>query len=181
MPSQPYPAHLVTHWQAPDGTPVTIRPIRPEDAAIEHEFVKGLSSEARYLRFMSAIRELTPAMLVHFTQLDYERDMALIAVIQEGGREIQIGVARYMIDTDNESCEFAIVVGDRFQGRGLGQHLMLLLIEIARARPFKSMTGYILSTNKRMLSLAQTLGFVVEPHEENPSVTRVRLTLQPKV
>ena len=169
-----YPSHLVSEWQAPDGTRVTIRPIRAEDADIEVEFVRGLSADAKYLRFMSALRELTPAMLAQFTRIDYNREMALIAVIRENDRDVQVGVARYVADADAASCEFAIVVADRFQGRGLGQHLMLRLIDIAHERGYTVMTGFILSRNVRMLALAETLGFTTEHQTDDPAVTRVR-------
>src|SRR5687768_3301375 len=83
----PYPAHLESEWRAPDAAPVIIRPIRPEDAGIESEFVHSLSPQAKYLRFMAAVKDLTPGMLARFTQIDYDREMALIALIHEEGRE----------------------------------------------------------------------------------------------
>jgi acetyltransferase len=172
-----YPADLVTHWQAPDGTPVTIRPVRAEDAEIGRAFVHGLSDEARYLRFMSALKELTPAMVKRFTEIDYEREMALVAVMTEGGREVQIAVARYVMNADERSCEFAIVVADRFHGKGLGQYLMLQLITLARARHLTHMTGYILARNARMLALAETLGFAIDVSNVELGVTQVRLEL----
>ena len=87
----PYPSHLVTNWQLPDGTEITIRPIRPEDAEMEQEFVRDLSDEAKYFRFMNTLQELTQTMLVRFTQIDYDREMALIAVTEESGKEVEIG------------------------------------------------------------------------------------------
>ena len=173
----PYPVNLVSEWRAPSGTPVTIRPIRPEDATIEREFVHSLSPEARYLRFMGALKDLTPAMLARFTQVDYDREMALIAVIHEDGRERQIGVARYIINPDGESCEFAVVVAEAWQGRGLGRHLMPQLIAIARARGLKTMMGQVLAANTQMLGLATALGFVVNETPPDLSVKEVRLAL----
>src|SRR3970040_2411692 len=93
---QPYPSHLVQRLTLGDGTAVTIRPIRPEDEQIEQEFVRNLSDESRYFRFRDAVRELSPRMLAHFTRVDYDRHLALIAVTRQGGQEIQIGVARYV-------------------------------------------------------------------------------------
>ena len=123
-----YPRHLVSQWVAPDGTVVAIRPIRPDDADIERAFVAALSPEARYLRFMTTVKELTPAMLARLTQIDYDREMALIAVVCTGISEVQVGVARYVTDEGGLSCEFAVVVAEQWQGCGLGRHLMLLLI-----------------------------------------------------
>lgn len=177
MAIHPYPAHLVSEWTAPDGSKVAIRPIRPEDADIEREFVRALSPESRYLRFMSPVRELTPAMLARFTQIDYDREMALIATADEQGVERQIAVARYAIDPDGESCEFAIVVSERWQGRGLGRHLMLQLIAIARSRGLKSMTGQVLASNTGMLELARELGFTVAHTPEDPGTKEVEFLL----
>jgi acetyltransferase len=157
----PYPANLVSEWRAGDDTPVVIRPIRPEDAAIEREFVDSLSPEAKYMRFMGAVKDLSPAMLARFTQVDYDREMALIAVIHHAGCERQVGVGRYIINPDGESCEFAIAIAETWQGRGLGRHLMLQLIAVARARGLKTMVGQALAANTQMLLLATALGFLI--------------------
>jgi acetyltransferase len=173
----PYPANLVSEWRAGDGTSVAIRPIRPEDATIEREFVESLSPEAKYMRFMGAVKELSPAMLARFTQVDYDREMALIAVIHEAGRERQIGVGRYIINPDGESCEFAIAITATWQGHGLGRHLMLQLIAIARERGLKKMVGQALATNTHMLALAADLGFVTDEAGDDASVKEVQLGL----
>ena len=178
MAIHPYPVSLIAQWTTEKGTPVTIRPIRPEDAENEREFVDSLSPEAKYLRFMSTLKQLTPAMLARFTQVDYDREMALVAVVDRDGREMQIAVARYVINPDWESCEFAIVVSQHWQGHGLGRHLMLRLIDIAKARGLKTMIGQILAANQRMLGLAKALGFVVEDNPEDRSVRHVRLALK---
>jgi acetyltransferase len=177
MAIHPYPVNLMSAWKTERGASVTIRPIRPEDADNEREFVDSLSPEAKYLRFMSTLKHLTPAMVARFTQVDYDREMALVALVQQGGREVQIAVARYVINPDWFSCEFAIVVSQHWQGHGLGRHLMLRLIEIAHARGLKIMTGQILTANGRMLGLAKALGFAIEDDSEDRSVKRVRLAL----
>ncbi|MEQ1767728.1 MAG: acetate--CoA ligase family protein, partial [Methylotenera sp.] len=117
----PYPTHLVSNWQLADGTDVVIRPIRPEDVWLVQDFVKNLSEEARYFRFMKSVEQLSETLLVRFTQIDYSREMALIAVKDEQGQEIELGVTRYAINPDGESCEFALVVADSMRGTGLGQ------------------------------------------------------------
>ncbi len=179
MAIHPYPTKFVRTWQLPDGQIVTLRPIRPEDAAIEQEFVKGLSDESRYFRFMNTLRELTPMMLVRFTQIDYEREMAFIAVIEEGGREVEIGVARYITNPDGDTCEFALVVTDAWQRHGLGRRLMELLIEVARARGLDAMVGHVLANNKSMLELCTDLGFVISESPDEPTQRRATLTLTP--
>lgn len=178
MAINPYPVNLVSEWETERGARVTIRPIRPDDAENEIEFVKSLSPEARYLRFMSTLKQLTPAMVARFTHIDYDREMALVALVQQGGREVQIAVARYVVGPDGESCEFAIVVSQDWQGHGLGRHLLLRLIEIAQARGLKIMTGQILAANVRMLGLAKALGFTVEDVAEDRSIKYVRRDLR---
>jgi acetyltransferase len=177
MAIHPYPAHLVSAWQPHEGPRVTLRPIRPEDAEMEQAFVKSLSAETRYFRFMDTLRELTPQMLVRFTQIDYDREMAFVAVVAEGGRETEVGVARYVANPDGASCEFALVVADGWQRKGLGRRMMEQLVDVARARGLKSMVGHVLAENRGMLSLCQKLGFVVADSDEGPMVKRVTLSL----
>jgi acetyltransferase len=177
MAIHPYPTHLVTHWQLPDGTDVTIRPMRPEDAAIEQEFVRRLSEETKYFRFMHAVQELSEDMLVRFTQLDYDRELALIAVTEEKGREVEIGVCRYAINPDGESCEFALVVSDQWQHKAIGHRLMGSLIDAARSKGLKTMEGEVMASNHEMLKLVATLGFTVATSQEDASIKKITKVL----
>ncbi len=169
----PYPAHLVTEWQLPDGTEITIRPIRPEDAEIEQEFVRNLSDEAKYFRFMNTMQELSQTMVVRFTQIDYDREMALIAITEKDGRDEEVGVCRYATNPDGESCEFALVVSDQWQHKAIGHKLMAALMDAARDKGLKTMEGEVLGTNHDMLRLVTTLGFTIVTSEEDPAVKRV--------
>ncbi len=178
MAIHPYPAELVTSWQSKAGEAVTLRPIRPEDAAIEQTFVRNLSAESRRFRFMDTLRELTPRMLARFTQIDYDREMALIATVVRDASEVEIGVCRYITNPDGSSCEFAIVVADDQQGRGLGRRMMTQLIEVALTRGLQTMIGYVLGSNRSMLSLCQSLGFVITENAEDPMLKRVTLALK---
>ncbi|MDJ0496421.1 MAG: bifunctional acetate--CoA ligase family protein/GNAT family N-acetyltransferase [Acidimicrobiia bacterium] len=173
MAIHPYPSDLETSFQLPDGRDVAIRPIRPEDAEIEQEFIRNLSDEAKYFRFMHAIHELTPEMLVRFTQIDYDREMALIAVTEEDGSEVQHGVVRYVTNPDQNSAEFALVISDEFQGHGIGQRMMKRLMEIARARGLDLMEGEVLTANHRMLDLVRSMDFQVQRNPSNPGVDYV--------
>jgi acetyltransferase len=173
MAIHPYPTHLVSHQQLPDGTDLVIRPIRPEDAEIEQTFVRKLSERAKYFRFMQSINELTPQMLARFTQIDYDREMALIAVVEVGGRETEIGVARYISNPDGKSCEFAIVVADDWQQQGIAHRLMQKLIETARSHALQLMEGEVLSSNQEMLSLAAELGFSIASSEVERNIKHV--------
>ena len=173
----PYPGHLVTNWQLPNGTDMVIRPIRPEDAGIEQAFIRKLSKQAKYFRFMQSITELGPQMLARFTQIDYNREMALIAVVDVGGEETEIGVARYITNPDGKSCEFAIVIADDWQRQGIAHRLMQQLIEIARSHALQIMEGDVLANNREMLNLVAKLGFSINPGEEDTTIEHVVLRL----
>jgi acetyltransferase len=173
----PYPSHLVKKLQLNDGTDIVIRPIRPEDAEIEAKFVRELSSETKYFRFMNTLQELSQEMLVRFTQIDYHDDMALVAVRPNGASEEQIGVARYTTNLDRKSCEFALVVSDQWQGRGIAHHLMRDLMEIARDRGLDRMEGQVLSNNARMLELVESLGFEIRNDPADHAVKQVDVRL----
>ena len=169
----PYPTHLVSHWQLADGTDITIRPIRPEDALLVKQFVHDLSEESRYFRFMNSVQELTEDMLVRFTQIDYSREMALIAVVEAEGHEIELGVARFAINPDGETCEFALVVADNITGKGLGQKLMMSLMDAARSKGLKIMEGEVLSHNHNMLKLMTRLGFSIKTSLDDAGIMKV--------
>ena len=173
----PYPAHLVKKVQLNDGTDIVIRPIRPEDAEIEAKFVRELSKESKYFRFMSSLRELSQEMLVRFTQIDYHNEMALIAVTQKGTAEEQIGVARYVTNLDKTSCEFALAVSDDWQNRGIAHKLMRNLMEVARDRDLEKMEGKVLSNNFKMLELMTSLNFQIHNDPEDAAVKLVEVKL----
>jgi len=173
----PYPTHLVNRWQLADGTDITIRPIRPEDAGLVQAFVRNLSEQSRFFRFMNSVQELSQSMLVRFTQIDYSREMALIAVTEDHGIEVELGVARYACNPDGESCEFALVIADSMHGKGLGQKLMNALMDAARTKGMKVMEGEVLRNNKDMLHLMERLGFEVNTSVDDDSIKAVRKEL----
>ena len=199
MAIHPYPSGLEREHVLRDGTPLTIRPIRPEDARLEERFVAGLSERSRYLRFMYVLKQLTPEMLSRFTQIDYDREMALIAVVGEPGASAaaearspageaaaaeeahdgveQVGVARYIVDADGRECEFAVVVADRWQGRGVATRLLRDLIAAARERRLERMNGVVLRENANMLALARELGFEQRVHPDDAKLALISLEL----
>ncbi len=175
MAIHPYPTELESSWQLADGTNITIRPIRPEDATIEQVFVKKLSAESKYLRFMHGLDQLSPMMLARLTQIDYNREMALIAVINEGTKNARIiGVVRYVTNPDRHSCEFALTVGDDYQRKGIGRHLMKRIMVVARDRSMEVIEGEVLSINVKMLRLLEQLNFRVVHQAEDLEVVHVR-------
>lgn len=178
-----YPVELLQALALGDGSRVVVRPIRPEDRQIEREFVQALSNESKYFRFMSALRELSESMLDRLTQIDYDREMALIAVVCENGRETEIGVARYIVNADAISCEFAVAVADAWQHRGVGSILIRSLVEAARRRGLQVMEGIVVAGNYKMLGLMNALGFSIHTEAGDASVRRVskRLDASPGV
>lgn len=169
-------------WHLVDGTPVTIRPIEPGDLAMERRFIYGLSAQTRYQRLLSA-RKLLPGELERLVHIDPAREMALVAVATIDGRDTELGVARYVRDESGDGSDFAIVIGDRWQGQGLGEELLRCLIEQATAAGVGAMGGITLSTNAGMLSLAQKLGFSLKRDRGDASVTNLHrvLTMNPPV
>ncbi|MBI3775797.1 MAG: GNAT family N-acetyltransferase, partial [Gammaproteobacteria bacterium] len=170
MAIHPYPSHLANRQQLADGTDLLIRPIRPEDSGIEQEFVRTLSPQSKYFRFMRALHELTPEMLVRFTQIDYDQEMALIAVVTKQDQDLEVGVARYATQPDGKSCEFAIVVADEWRHRGIGFQLMSQLMAIARSRDLVIMESEVLAENSGMLALAKKLGFSSKTSADAPNI-----------
>lgn len=157
MAIHPYPAELEGELQLMDGSTVPSRPIRPEDAALESGFFERLSEHSRYMRFRSHMPHLTPKLLERFTQLDYDRELALVAL--EPGAEEFIAVGRYAPNADGRSAEFALTVADPWQGRGVGHALLERLCECAREAWYEALYGYIFDSNRDMLELAERLGF----------------------
>ncbi len=177
MAIHPYPTHLYSRQQLPEGINLVIRPIRPEDAEIERDFVRQLSPQSKYLRFMYNFTELPPHMLARFTQIDYDREMALIAVVEQRQTETEIGVARYIINADRVSCEFAVVVADEWRRRGIAGRLMDKLIECARGRGLEVMEGFVLRDNKEMISFCKSMDFSIEPDPDDLHLVRVKKDL----
>lgn len=160
-----------------DGRQVWIRPIRPDDADIEAEFVRHLSSESRYERFMVSMKELSPAKLKYLTDVDYEHHMALVAIEKRMDGDVEVGVARYIVAPGTTRCEFAIAVDDAWQGSGLAGSLMAALIADARKKGLTEMEGFVLSANHKMLKFAQQLGFRLEHDPDDWQTVHVMLKL----
>jgi len=163
-------------WLA-DGTPVRIRPIRRGDLELERRFVCGLSSRTRYLRLLSG-RQLLPGELERWTDIDPTREIALIAVVTDGDGEQEIAVARCAFDErDPLRWDFAVVVGDAWQGQGLGEPLLRRLIECAGEAGIAVLSCITLWENHRMLSLARRLGFSIRREAGDATLMRIEKRL----
>jgi len=161
---------------ANDGTVITIRPISAADLPLEQEFVDGLSASTSYQRLMSARR---PSLdeLRRFTDIDYERELALIATTSVRGSERQVGVARYVKESSPGDAELAIVLSDDWQGRGLGTRLLKSLLIAAKSRGVRRLVGTTLSVNSGMLALGRKLGFKLAAEPRSAIVTNLTLDL----
>ena len=183
-----FPEDLTESWQVIHGYSISIRPLRRSDLDIESAFVEGLSRETRHNRLLGGAINISREYIEQLTTIDYRTDMALAAVVMTQSSEVLIGVARYVMDTapgdsvasDSPApCEFAIVVADAWQGRGIGKNLMLKLIGVARARGIPQMYGEILAMNHGMLEMVRKLGFHTARHPEDATVIRATLELGP--
>lgn len=160
-----------------DGSSVLVRPIRKEDEALERAFIRDLSPESRWFRFMGTIGEPSDAMIRKFVNPDDTRDCALIALAPVNDVAHQVGVARYSLLPDGGTCECAIAVADAWQKKGLAVVLMRQLIEIARERGIRTMIALQASDNQTMHQLAEFLGFVSVPNPDDPTVIKHELAL----
>jgi acetyltransferase len=155
----PYPEHLEEKVTTKEGVDLFIRPIRPEDAGMLEELFDTLSPRSIYLRFFSPLKNLPHNMLARFTQIDYDREIALVAVHGKDGQEQMLGVSRIIPLRDMKSAEFAVLVGDPWHGKGIGAELLMRCLKIARERGIENVCGEVLAENTQMLRLGKKLGF----------------------
>jgi acetyltransferase len=155
----PYPNEYEVEMDTSSGIPIFIRPIKPEDAPMMMELFETFSKKTIYYRFFSSMKSLPPEMLAAFTQIDYDRHIALVGLDRRGKRDRMLGVARLMGDPDGRVGELAVVVGDPWQGKGIGAALMEVLLSIASQRDMKHIWGTVLAENTQMLALARKSGF----------------------
>ena len=160
-------------WTLADGEKLTLRHIAPTDAAREQAFVHGLSPQSSYLRFQGTIKDLSKKDLKKFTEPDSRNAVALIVLRSGKTGEEEIGVARYVIDPDRLNCEFAIVVADAWQKRGIGTRLMNALIKHLQVSGVKQISGSVLKNNSAMLKFIKQLGFAETDIPDDPSTLLV--------
>jgi acetyltransferase len=173
----PYPLNYTQDWPMRGGGHYTLRPIKPDDANMLQDFMRSLSDKSRYFRFVSSTREHSAPMLARYTLIDYDREMALVAVHKqrtstEDGEftesERIIGVSRYITNPDLTSCEFSLVVDDELSGQGLGSRLMLSIMDVARHKGLAEIEGLVLTKNAAMLKLMKSLGFHTQTYADDP-------------
>lgn len=156
-----YPAALIDRVRLADGRSVLVRPVLPQDSALQQAFVRGLSAANRYRRFHSALRELPESTLAYLTQVDYASHLALLAeTFEADGCEVQVAEARYVLRDDTDDvAEFAVAVADGWQGQGLAKYLLRALAGRAAASGLRRLEGSVLADNAPMRALMQSLGW----------------------
>jgi acetyltransferase len=171
-----YPDEYETQAVTKAGVQLFIRPIKPEDAPLLQELWSSLSPRTLYYRFSSPSKTLTPELLVRLTQIDYDREIALIALDAAGSGEKLLGVARLNGQPGDDKAEFAIVIGDPWHGLGVGAKLLSCLAAIALRRKIKNLWGLVLKENRAMIELGRKLGWTIIP-DDDPSQVFMQLNL----
>jgi acetyltransferase len=171
----PYPNQYESDWLLADGTPVLLRPIRPEDEGLVQELLEDCSDETLYFRYFHLVKSFPHSFLIRFTQNDYDREIGLAALGIPPGPEVMMGVGRLVMAPDRSTAEFAVIVADPWQGKGLGEKLTSRVIEIARDHGVQSLWGEVLAENVPMLGLVKKMGFTLHPPAEG--IRRVEMVL----
>jgi acetyltransferase len=172
---RPYPSQWQRHLVMKDGWRVFVRPIRPEDEPLIHQFLRHVTAQDLRLRFFAPMKEFTHEFIARLTQLDYTRAMAFVAFDEVTNK--LVGVVRIHSDSIYENGEYAILLRSDLKGRGLGWALMQLMIEYARSEGLKMISGDVLQENAIMLDMCRSLGFEIKTDPVDPGICDVRLVL----
>lgn len=172
---RPYPSQWLRHLEMKDNWRIMVRPIRPEDEPLIHEFLRHVTKEDLRLRFFAAMKQFSHEFIARLTQLDYARAMAFVAFDEATGE--MVGVVRIHSDSIYESGEYAILLRSDLKGRGLGWMLMQLIIDYAKSEGLKHISGDVLHENTVMLAMCRSLGFEIEADSVEHDICHVRLAL----
>jgi acetyltransferase len=158
---RPYPEEYVTQRKLNDGTEVMLRPIKPEDEPLWHELLAGCSTQSRWFRFNYLFKQTTHEMASRYCFIDYDRELAIVAEVEEEGQRKLIGIGRLVADVDHQTAEYAVIVVDRWQGRGVGGMLTDYCLELAKKWGVKQVVAEIAKDNSRMLATFRNRGFEI--------------------
>lgn len=174
------PDALVETWVLADGTRLTWRPVQPQDHALFDRFLASLSRQTRFERFLGGVNAPTPTLLAQMTQVDVNHHQAFVVTHVASDTETMVADARFVVDADAEAGDFALVVSDRWQGHGVGTHLLHLLAEAAARRGLRWLRGDVRDDNQRMLRLMKRCGFFRAAHPEDDGMVQgIKLLLPP--
>ncbi|RJP75679.1 MAG: N-acetyltransferase [Candidatus Abyssobacteria bacterium SURF_17] len=177
-----YPAQYSKTSRLNDGTEIFLRPIKPTDDSLLVEMFNGLSKKTIQLRFFSTLKYMPKEQLERFTRVDYEKQMAIVALVREGEREWMVAVGRYTLDEKEEgAAEFAIVVQDAYQGRGIGTEVLWHLAHVAKLQNVRVIIGYIMDENTRMFAVLKRSGLTMTRRHWDRGITRVDIPIDENV
>ncbi|MHC1729064.1 MAG: GNAT family N-acetyltransferase [Syntrophobacteraceae bacterium] len=162
----PYPNQYESDWLLKDGTPVLIRPMKPEDEPLVADLLNNCSEQTVYFRYFRVIKSWPHEALIRFTQNDYDREIGIAAIGLPPGPAVMMGVGRLVMTPDRDAAEFAVIVADPWQGKGLGPKLIERVIEIAKENEVRTLSGEVLTQNQPMLGLVKKMGFKLLTPEE---------------
>jgi acetyltransferase len=169
---RPYPKEWERHTALRDGTKIFVRPVRPEDEPLYGPFFAAVTPEDLRLRFFAPVRDFSHIFIARFTQIDYARAMAFIAIDEASGR--MLGVVRLHANANYDTGEYAILVRSDMKGKGLGWLLMQMILEYSRAEGLKTIEGQVLRENVTMLAMCRELGFDITTDPDDADVWLVR-------
>jgi acetyltransferase len=167
---RPYPEEYVTERECKDGANIILRPIKPEDEPMWHELLGSCSKESIRFRFSSLIKQTTHEMASRYCYIDYDREIAIVAEVEEEDRRKLIGVGRLVADANHEEAEYAVLIADRWQGRGIGGMLTDYCVEVAKRWGVKRVVAETSKDNTRMVTTFQNRGFNINDEQEEDVV-----------
>lgn len=177
-----YPAQYNKTVELADGTKVFLRPVKPTDDNLMLELFNSFSKETIYLRFFSTLKYMPKEQLEKFTHIDYEKQMAIVGLVNDGGRERIVAVGRYTLEMENpDHAEFAIVVQDSCQGRGIGTEVLRHLAHVAKLQGVKVIVGFIMNENSRMFSVLKRSGLKMTKKNWDRGITRVDIPIDENI
>jgi acetyltransferase len=172
----PYPTRYIVPWTLPDGSTLLFRPIKPEDEPLIDQLYAAISEESFRGRFFQASKHASHEMHIRQCNIDYDREMGIVAEIKEHDKRRLLGIGMLVTEANQRSAEYAVLVHDDYQGKGLGYKLVDILIGIAQEKGLDEIYGFVLADNRKMLGVAKKLGFIVEWMPDN--INRVKLLLK---
>ena len=171
---QLYPVEHISPIQLSDGTLVVLRPIHPIDGKQAHSFREKLSIESIYDRFLGYVPQISDKLVKRLTEIDYSKEMAIVAEVQGKSQKEIIAIVRIVGETDNEA-EFAIIIADNWQGKGLGKIMTNYVLSIAQEMGFAKIYALVFSSNTQMLEILRRKGFKLKIEDE--SIIRAQLNI----
>jgi len=172
---RPYPDEFTASRLLRDGTPVVLRPVRPEDEPLWRELLATCSPETIHARFGFMFREMTHEAATRYCFLDYDRELAIVAEVYDHGRRRLIALGQLLADPNHESAEFSVLIGDAWQEQGLGLAVTEFCLKAAAEWGLKQVEAVTQMTNTRMMSAFRELGFKLTPDYSQPWMRAVRL------